>query len=167
MPGSLNDILPEPISEESEQIILDLLKRKISTCVNLTVQLFQAMEKRFGPTVHEVVRELAENQHFEARPDPGEPREDLKGFCDMVEKMAPGSHRWERVIDEPDRIGFHYSRCMYAEAFHELGAPELGWVMCASDAPRVKSYNPRLGFKRTKTIMEGDDICDHTIFVES
>jgi len=167
MPGSLNDILPEPVSEESEKIILELLKRKMAACAGIAVELLRAMEVRFGSEVREVLRDMAENQEFEPRSGAGEPRADLKGFCDMVEQMAVGSHQWQRVIDEPGQIGYNYSRCMYAEIFRELGEPELGWVICARDAPWIKSYNPKLGFKRTKTLMEGDDICDHTIFVES
>ena len=167
MPGSLNDVLPERIDEESEEIILDLLKRKLTTLARVAVDLLRAMEKRFGPEVRDVVREMAEGQKVEPRSGAGEPRDDLKGFCDMVEKMAVGSHQWQRVIDEPGQIGYNYTRCMYAEIFRELGEPELGWVICARDAPWIKSYNPKLGFKRTRTLMEGDDICDHTIFVES
>jgi hypothetical protein len=55
---------------------------------------------------------------------------------------------------------------MYAEILRELSEPELGWVICARDAPWIRSYSPKLGFKRSKTLMEGDDICGHTIFVQ-
>jgi hypothetical protein len=167
MPGSLNDVLPEQISEETEKIILDLLKRKLTSIAKLAVDLLHAVEERFGPEVRSVVKEMAEAQEFEPRSEAGEPRDDLRGFCDMVEQMAVGSHQWKRVIDEPEQIGYNYSRCMYAEIFRELGEPELGWVICARDAPWIRSYNAKLGFKRTKTLMEGDDVCDHTIFVES
>ena len=54
---------------------------------------------------------------------------------------------------------------MYAEILRELGEPELGLVICARDEPWVRSYNPALAFHRTKTLMEGDDICDHTFCV--
>ena len=77
-----------------------------------------------------------------------------------------GSHRWERVVDEPGRIGYRFTRCMWAEAFRELGEPELGLVICAGDEPMVRSYNPDLGFRRTKVLMLGDDVCDHVFLVE-
>jgi hypothetical protein len=70
------------------------------------------------------------------------------------------------VIDEFEQIGYNYSRCMYAEIFRELGEPEIGCLICARDSPWMKSYNTKLGFKRSKTVVEGDDTCGHTIFMQ-
>jgi hypothetical protein len=55
---------------------------------------------------------------------------------------------------------------MYAEILRELEEPELGLVICARDGPWVKSFNPGLGFHRTKSLMEGNDSCDHVFYVE-
>jgi len=166
MPGSLNDILPQPISEENEKILLDLLKRKMKGAAGLAVLLLHAMEERFGPEAREVVRDLARNRKPTPRPDTGEPGTDLREFCASLDKGCVGSHRWQRVSDEPDRIGYHYTRCMWAEIYQELGEPELGFVICAGDEPAVKSYNPKLAFKRTKVLMNGDKVCDHVFYIE-
>ncbi len=127
MPGSLNDILPQPISEENEQVILDMLKRKMTVSLDLTVQLLNAMEKRFGPEAREVVQQMAKEQEFPPEEEIGNPEEDLCKFCSMVDHAAAGSHRWERVIEEPDRIGYHFSRCLYAEILLELVSLNLEW----------------------------------------
>ena len=166
MTGSLNDILPEPISEEAEQILVDHLKRKMKSAASLTVRLLREMEKRFGPEARQVVKDMAENRRPNPRPNPGEPERDLHEFCDRLERGCCVSHRWIRVIDEPDRVGYHFSRCMWAEIYNELGEPDLGMILCAGDEPGVKSYNPKLGFRRTKVLMAGDDICDHIFLVE-
>jgi hypothetical protein len=166
MPGSLNDILPEPISPENEAVLMELLKRKMSAGLGLAVDLLHAMEQRFGAEARQVVGDMAHNQEFEARQDVGEPQADLRSFCAMLDQATAGSHRWERVVDEPERIGYCFTRCMYAEILRELGEPELGWVICAGDAPWVKSFNPGLGSHRTKTLMEGSDACDHVFYVE-
>jgi len=165
MSGSLNEILPEPISQENEKVLLDLIKQKITWPAGLAVRLLHAMEERFGPEAREVVRDMARNIKADPRPDAGEPRADLRAFCARLDKEVVGSHQWERVIDEPDRIGYHYTRCMLAEIFQELGEPELGLLFCASDEPGVKAYNPRLGFRRTKVLMSGDEFCDHLFYV--
>jgi hypothetical protein len=166
MPGSLNDILPEPLSPENEAVLLDLLKRKMTVCLDLAVDLLRAMEQRFGAEAREVIREMAGDQEFDIREDVGEPAADLHSFCAMIDQMAAGSHRWERVVEEPDRVGFRFTRCMYSEILRELGEPELGMVLCARDGPWVKSFNPGLGFHRTKILMDGDDACDHVFYVE-
>lgn len=166
MGGSLNEILPEPISEEAEEIICELIKRKMKGACGLTVRLLHAMEERFGPEAREVVRDMIAGREPTPRADAGEPEADLREFCDRLDSGCVGSHRWERVIDEPGRIGYHYTRCMWAEAFRELGEPELGFVICAGDEPGVKSWNPALGFRRTKVLMNGDEVCDHIFLVE-
>lgn len=165
MQGSLNDILPEPMSPENEAVILDLLRRKMAVSLGLAVDLLHAMEKRFGAEAREVLQEMAREQDFDLNEEMKKPEEDLRDFCAMIDRVAAGSHRWERVIDDPDRIGYCFTRCMYAEILRELEEPELGLVMCARDGPWVKSFNSGLGFHRTKTLMEGNEACDHIFYV--
>ena len=165
MRGSLNDILPEPISEEDETVLLDHLKRKMRSAAGMSVLLLRAMEERFGPEAREVVRELAAQVTPAVRQGAAGPEEDLRAFCEQLDRRCAGSHVWERVIDEPGRIGYRYSRCMWAEVFRELGEPELGLIVCAGDEPAVKAYNPALAFHRTKTLMNGCDHCDHVFYV--
>jgi hypothetical protein len=166
MPGSLNEILPEPVSEENERILLAHMKHVAGYGVGVAVRLLHAMEERFGPEAREVVADMIAGLQPSPRPDAGEPRADLHEFCDRLEKGCVGSHRWERVVDEEDRVGYRFTRCLWAELYRELGEPELGFLMCAGDEPGVKSYNPRLGFKRKKVLMHGDDHCDHVFYVE-
>lgn len=166
MAGSLNDILPEPISEENERVLRELLKRKMKGASSMAVQLLHAMEERFGPEAREVVRDMARDLRPTSRPDAGDPEEDLQEFCAQLDRGCVGSHEWERVVDEPDRIGYHFTRCMWAEVYRELGEPELGFVICAGDEPVVRSFNPGLGFERTQVLMDGDPVCDHIFYVD-
>ncbi len=164
--GSLNEILPDPISKADEQILLDLLKRKMTVMADIAVELLHGMEKRFGPEAREVVREMIKSQEFEARPNPGEPERELLDFCSMADKTAAGTHRWKKTVVNPQTVSYEFNRCMYAEIFRELGEPELGSIICARDEPWVGSYNPKLGFKRTRTLMSGDELCDNTYCVK-
>lgn len=166
MRGSLNEILPEPISAESEEILLQVIQRKMTGAAGVAVRLLHAMEERFGPEAREVVREMASARQPEPRPDAGDAREDLRTFCGNLDRGCVGSHQWERVADEPDRVAYHYTRCMWADAFRELGEPELGFTICAGDDPAVRSWNPKLGFRRTQVLMNGDPLCDHVFLVE-
>ena len=38
---------------------------------------------------------------------------------------------------------------------------EMFYITCASDSSAAEEFNPNIGFKRTKTLMQGDDCCDH------
>ena len=165
MPGNLNEILPEPISPENEAVLLELIERKMKGAASVAVRLLHAMEERFGPEARAVVHQMAEGREPEPRVDAGDPQADLQEFCARLDRGCVGSHRWERVVDEPDRIGYHYTRCMWAEVFCDLGEPDLGYVICAGDDPAVRSHNPELRFHRSKVLMRGDELCDHVFYV--
>ena len=92
MLGSLNDILPEPISEENEKIILDLLKRKMTVSLDIAVQILQAMERRFGAEAREVVKTMIQNQEFDQRELFSDPEKDLREFCEIVDSSIVGTH---------------------------------------------------------------------------
>lgn len=166
MPGNLNDVLPEPVSEKNEEFFDDLLKDKLKTAGSIAVELLHAMEAHFGPEARQVLNNMVENRQFHARQNPGMAEDDLHSFCDALDQGCVGTHRWERVVDEPDRIGYRYTRCMWAEIFGELGEPDLGFLLCAGDKPAVEAYNPTLGFERTRVLMHGDEDCDHVFYIK-
>lgn len=164
MPGRLNDLLPDPLSTENERLVTELLKRKMKAAAAIGVHLLHAMEARFGPEARQVMRALQLPQPPTRLPE-APPEADLQTFCTLLERGCTGSHQWERTIDAPDRLGYHFSQCLWAEIYRELGEPELGAVLCASDAPAAQAYNPQLGLQRTQTLMQGDACCDHIFFV--
>ena len=58
-------------------------------------------------------------------------------------------------------LKFDVTRCGYAEMYEQLGIRELGYLLsCCRDFAFMDGFNPELELVRTKTIMEGDDICD-------
>ncbi len=73
MPGSLNDILPEPVSEENEQILLNHMKCKMKGAAGLVVRLLNTMEERFAPGAHQIVRDMAGGFAPSTRKDAGDP----------------------------------------------------------------------------------------------
>ncbi len=166
MPGNLNEILPEPISDESQEIILELLKRKMTGSAQVAVRLLHAMEERFGSEARDVMREMIASPPATPRQNVGDPVSDLQEFITDLERGCVGSHRWERITDEPDRIGYLFFGCLWAEIYRELGEPELGFAFCATDEPNVKAHSPALGFTRTEVLMNGDEACNHVFFVE-
>lgn len=60
-----------------------------------------------------------------------------------------------------DCLKFDVTRCGYAEMYDRLGIKKLGSLLsCCRDFAFMDGFNPGLRLVRTKTIMEGDDICD-------
>jgi hypothetical protein len=52
---------------------------------------------------------------------------------------------------------------MWADEFRKHAAAEVGYSFyCCWDYGFCQGLNPHIKFTRTKTLMQGDDCCDHT-----
>lgn len=64
------------------------------------------------------------------------------------------------TLDETG-LRFDVVRCGYADMYERLGMKELGALLsCCRDHAFLDGFNPELRLIRTKTIMDGDEICD-------
>jgi len=166
MKSSLGRILKGDISEEDEAALLGQMKSKMRSACGFLVRVVRALEEEFGrEAVHEAVRRRIQR----VVPRPGDelktPQEDLAEYLERLEHGCAGSHEWRRVEEGADRVAYEFTRCMWAEIFQELDATDIGAWICQGDDPAVRSYNPRLRCRLTKTLMEGDDLCNHVFHV--
>ncbi|MHA2424915.1 MAG: L-2-amino-thiazoline-4-carboxylic acid hydrolase [Candidatus Thorarchaeota archaeon] len=67
----------------------------------------------------------------------------------------------ENIALDETILSFDVTRCGYAEMYQRLNIQELGHLMsCSRDFAFMDGFNPAIELKRTKTIMEGDSICN-------
>ncbi len=66
--------------------------------------------------------------------------------------------------DRPDKLRANVTRCRWAEELKKAGiSGDVGFALvCSYDYGYCAGLNPDMKFTRTKTIMQGDDHCDHT-----
>lgn len=155
----------EEISEKTEDLIVNLLKIKMKACARILVSAIRALEREYGPNAIEVAKKAVLAREARATSQPENAENDLQDFCIQLEKGCIGSHMWERMIDAPDQVGYRFIRCLWAEIFNELNAADIGKWLCQGDEPSVKTFNPKLGFSRTKTLMDRQEECDHIFYV--
>jgi len=66
-----------------------------------------------------------------------------------------------------DRLTLHVTECLWAKVFKEINATDLGYVLfCQPDFAYAKACHPKIKMRRTKTLMQGDDCCNHTFYWE-
>ena len=166
MKSSLRLVLAEEISDEIEAMVLDKLRQKMQGACSMVVSIVRAMEGRFGKEqVHEVARAALQAARRRPTEEVGDPADDLAGYTENLERGTAGTHEWKRVRDEPNAVGYEFTRCMWAEAFRDLEAADIGSWICEGDDPSVRAYNPQLRCTLTRTLMRGDDCCDHVFHV--
>jgi predicted ArsR family transcriptional regulator len=69
------------------------------------------------------------------------------------------------VADESGRTTFCVSRCPVFELAQKTGMHRwLYHLACSTDFHSSRGFSPRLGFDRTKTLMQGDDCCNHQYY---
>jgi hypothetical protein len=60
-----------------------------------------------------------------------------------------------------DRFDVNVTGCRYARFFHEIGEPELGFLLvCSADFPLAEGFGDGVELTRTQTIMQGAGHCD-------
>lgn len=57
----------------------------------------------------------------------------------------------------------HVRRCFYHEVANDVGLMDIADRMCFADYIFWGNYHPNVKFSRTKTLIDGDDHCDHTL----
>jgi hypothetical protein len=64
-------------------------------------------------------------------------------------------------IDNDHEVEFRTTECILARVFREMGAEDLGEIMCCKpDFETTPAYCKRVSLKRTKSLMRGDAYCD-------
>lgn len=131
------------------------------------------------PVLHGLSREFGEDRFFQALEKivfqcsltaaqdsvRGLPSNDFSAYTAPMRapsRFAKNILSVEIVEDLPQAMQVQVSECLWAKVFRELGAAEIGYsLICHRDYASCQGFNPRIKLVRTKTLMQGDDCCDH------
>jgi hypothetical protein len=94
------------------------------------------------------------------------PKNDFATFRAMINKPPEGF--WKqvltiRIIEDTDTATeSKVTECLWAKTFREANASDIGYArICHPDFASARAFNPKLKLIRTKTLMQGDDCCNH------
>ncbi len=75
---------------------------------------------------------------------------------------------WKHVLtldiveDTDTAFEVKIKECLWAKTFREADAAEIGYAaICHGDYGYASAFNPKVKMIRTKTLMQGHDICNH------
>ena len=93
MAGSINDLIPEDLSPESEEKIRELVKRKMKGACGMLVRVIRLMEEHYGPDVKDIIHDAIMQKTPRPEAELGPP-EELKepidrGLRGEVESSRP------------------------------------------------------------------------------
>jgi L-2-amino-thiazoline-4-carboxylic acid hydrolase-like protein len=85
-----------------------------------------------------------------------------RNMASAFEKFAAGNALdYDTVKQTPDAFEVNVTGCRYARFFHDLGEPELGFLLvCSADFTMAEGFGADVELTRTQTIMQGAGHCD-------
>jgi len=135
------------------------------------VLLVREMEKSIGKVkTHEIVEKTFYDNMFNWVPEELGERVHVNEFADFVQIEKEDNESIEirnkvtirYTKDTESELGLHVTECLYAEVFKELEAEDIGYlIVCNPDHAYARACNPCVKLRRNKTLMQGDDYCDH------
>ncbi len=88
--------------------------------------------------------------------------------------LNPDSWFWRHVVSihlverTASAVEVRVDRCLWAQTFREADAADIGYAMvCHTDFAAAPAFNAKMRMTRTKTLMQGDDHCNHRWVVEA
>jgi hypothetical protein len=67
------------------------------------------------------------------------------------------------IVENTDTaLKIKVTECLWAKTFREADGADIGYAMhCHTDYAMCQAFNPKIRMIRTKTLMQGDEYCDH------
>jgi hypothetical protein len=87
----------------------------------------------------------------------------MKELAKLIREVwcEDGAMEIEILEESGSEFHFNVTKCKYAEVYRGIDEMELGKCLsCNRDFPFNRGFNPEISLERSKTIMEGDEICD-------
>jgi hypothetical protein len=131
------------------------------------LEILNELKDRFGAEVIDIAskaRLAVHKKWMEAlsRQSQKKPFDIFRHSAFSVTSDDSGTLEYEILDDTEVRFAVKIKRCKYADFYNAKGFPEIGYAMhCAMDSGEAQAYWPGIIFKRTKTLMQGDEYCDH------
>ncbi len=132
-------------------------------------RVLRILKERFGEGVYEeIVKQNGERSLKEweeiAKNNGGNTIEDLIKVLWEPLKNEGFEYSFQET---EDGVQMNCTRCGLYEMAKHLGITEEAFYMyCASDPYITEGFNSDIGFKRTKTLMQGHDCCDHFYYMK-
>ena len=131
-------------------------------------RMYRALAQEFGEErFMEVLRRLASEDGLRVGQKDGR-RASCNDFAAYVAEMKDRYYfsdhvlTFEIVEETPTTFETKVTECLWAKTFREIGAADIGHALiCHPDYADCQGFNPRITMQRSKTLMQGDDHCNH------
>ncbi|MBU1048556.1 L-2-amino-thiazoline-4-carboxylic acid hydrolase [Candidatus Bipolaricaulota bacterium] len=138
----------------SEQLKAEMAQR---------AELFRLLVDRFGVDVLDLVSQYTIDQTRRRLEDADLDSRNLNAVMELLwDQMVQGT-QFQVEERSSSCLRLRVTQCLFADEMARLGATDIGDAFyCAYDFGFCQGLNPAMRFTRTKSLMKGDDCCNHT-----
>ena len=136
------------------------------------IDLAKALEKEMGKEkLIEFLKEKTKKEMFAYGEEQAKVAKD-NSLSSYVEQFRGENYKdlltMEVVIDTDTEFELKVSECIWASTFLKKEAGDIGFAsVCYGDYWWPKGFNTKIQFERDKTLMQGNDCCNHKYFAET
>ncbi len=125
--------------------------------------LYKALIDKFGPGVLDVIKQHVIDGATNDLQQKALVKRDLSAVIELLWNHVAPDVDYTIVAQTPDHLEFNVTRCIWADEMRKHDAGDIGYAFnCCYDFGFCQGLNPAIRFTRTKTLMQGDDCCNHT-----
>lgn len=131
------------------------------------LEIFKKLQKRFGEEAIQIASSARLAVHKKwmeklSKQKSGQPSEIFKHSAFSVTSAEENLLEYEVLEDSDEKFAVKITKCKYADFYTKKGEPEIGYAMhCALDFGETEAFSSDIILKRTKTLMQGDNYCNH------
>lgn len=128
-----------------------------------TADLLNQLEKKFGSEVFDIVMK----KERECREESGK---EISQKCEenLIEDIIPYFGGEQNVVEKcKDDCVIRTKYCVLANAAKDANIEEFVYHLhCCNDPSFVEGFNPNLGCEVRKSLLNGDEYCEHHIYIK-
>lgn len=156
--------MPEPITSEA---MFQALRGVHRMYVKQQITLLNALKDKFGPEAAETVERANAQEVCRAYLSQAGGERSIDDLIALLWEPLRAQGYEFTVERQENGAQIRCTACPFATLYKNLGGAEWGYrLYCAADSNLVEGFNPEIGFKRTQTLMEGHNCCDHYYYVK-
>jgi len=132
------------------------------------LEILRELRQRFGEDVIAIASSAKLAVHRQwmkelSKGRSGRPSEIFRHSAFSVTSADEDLLEYQVVEDSEARFAVKITKCKYAEFYVQQGEPAIGYAMhCGLDFGETEAFSSVIVLKRTKTLMRGDDCCNHS-----
>jgi hypothetical protein len=143
-------------------------KRRVWFKLHYLKHVYEYLKKKDSTTAEKKIEEIIRDStlQFIGQMIPASSRFTKEFMLNSVwQHLVANDYNIEGDVMPPEgnSVSLNVRRCFYNEVAREVGLMSIADRMCNGDYIFWETYHPNVKFSRTKTLISGDDHCNHTI----